>query len=58
MPDKNYNQISWNIWNHCADKLTEWEEQFIYDMLVPNRDYTDKQKEVILKINRKYIAQR
>jgi len=58
MAEKDYNQICQNIWLHYKDKLTEWEEQFIYDMLSQLYDYTEKQKETILRINRKYLAQR
>ena len=58
MTERNYNQISHNIWSHYHEKLNEWEEKFIWDMLSQVYDYTEKQKETILNINRKYLAQR
>jgi len=58
MPEIHYSNIAWTIHNHYGEKLTDWEANFIEDVTNQNYDFTDKQKEVILKLNRKYMVRR
>jgi len=54
----NYGNIAWTIYNHYSEKLTDWEAGFIEDITNQTYEFTDKQKEVILKLNRKYVVRR
>jgi hypothetical protein len=58
MKDINYNNIVYNIWNHYGDKLTEWETDFMDSIMNQNGRFSEKQKEVILKMNKKYVTHR
>lgn len=48
----NYRSIIDNIVN-SQDKLNDWEIEFISSVYQQNYEFTEKQKEIILKINRK-----
>lgn len=58
----NYKNIIENIVKLSQDKLNDWELEFISSVyewhILQERNLSDKQKEHIIKINRKYICQR
>lgn len=58
----NYKNIIENIVELSQDKLNDWELDFISSVyewhILQGRNLSDKQKEHIIKINRKYICQR
>ena len=58
----NYENIINNIVKLAQDKLNQWEFDFIvnvYDWHIQQGNgLSEKQKETIVKINRKYICQR
>ena len=62
MIEYNYKNIIQNIVNLSQDKLNDWEIDFISSVyewhVLKENNLSDKQKENILKINRKYICQR
>lgn len=55
----NYNSIIERIVKTSLDKLNDWELEFISSVyekaLLQNRNLSDKQKEIILKINHKIL---
>jgi len=57
--DKNYKSILERIVNISQDKLNDWELEFIsnvYDChVLQNRNLSEKQKEIILRINKKCL---
>lgn len=57
----NYKQILENIMTR-SDELNDWEVNFIasiHDWLIlQDKPLTDRQKETVIKINRKYICKR
>ena len=62
MVEYNYKNIIENIVKLSQDKLNDWELDFISSVyewhILQERNLSDKQKEHIIKINRKYICQR
>lgn len=58
----NYKNIVENIVKLSQDKLNDWESDFISSVyewhVLQERSLSDKQKEHIIKLNRKYICQR
>ncbi len=60
--DLNYKNIINNIVKLSQEQLNDWELDFIssvYDWhILQEKNLSDKQKEIIIKINRKYICQR
>lgn len=62
MTTLNYKNIVENIISHAQDKLSDWELEFIsnvYDWhVLKDRPLSEKQQEIVLKINRKYVAER
>lgn len=62
MKELDYQSIIKNIVNYSQEKLNDWEIDFIssvYDWhVLKSGKLSEKQKENIVKINRKYIAVR
>ena len=62
MVEYNYKNIIQNIVNLSQDKLNDWDLDFISSVyewhILKEMPLSDKQKEHIIKINRKYICQR
>lgn len=58
MTEYNYQAIVESLWKLYGDKMTDWENGFIDNMMSWKSDYTEKQKEIILDINRKYRVRR
>lgn len=58
----NYKNIIENIIKLSQEKLNDWELDFISSVyewhVLQERNLSDKQKEHIIKLNRKYICQR
>ena len=58
----NYKNIIENIIKLSQDKLNDWELDFISSVyewhVLQERNLSEKQKEHIIKLNRKYICQR
>jgi len=53
-----YRSIVERLWKLCGKKMTDWENGFVDNLIDWKGDYTENQKEVIIKLNRKYIATR
>jgi len=58
----NYGNIIQNIVDFSQESLSNWELEFIASVyewhITRKKNLSEKQKQIILKINRKYIAQR
>lgn len=54
----NYPSIIERIINQAQDKLNDWEIGFMSSVYQQTFPLTEKQKAIILKINRKYIVNR
>jgi hypothetical protein len=58
----NYKNIIENIVSLAQEKLNDWEMEFIANVfnwhILEKKNLGEKQKEIIVKINRKYISQR
>jgi len=58
MPEINYRSIVETLWTHYGDKMNDWETGFIDNLMSWTGNYSEAQKNNIIKLNRKYIAQR
>lgn len=58
MPEINYRSILETIWTHYGDKLNDWETNFVDNLMSWTGNYSEAQKENIIKLNRKYVAKR
>jgi len=54
----NYGSIVNSLWKLYGERMTDWESGFIDDMMNWKGEFTDRQKETILSINRKYRVKR
>ena len=58
MTEYNYLSIVESLWKLYGDKMTDWENGFIDNMMSWKGEFTERQKEIILDINRKYRVRR
>lgn len=53
-----FRNILQNIIDLKSDELNDWESDFVNSLFVQSWPLTDKQKDIILKLNRKYLVDR
>jgi hypothetical protein len=58
MPEINYRSILETIWLHYGNKLNDWETNFIDNLMSWTGNFSESQKENIIKLNRKYVVKR
>lgn len=58
MVNYNYRSIVERLIDHHSEKANDWESGFLDTCFNWEGDYTDPQKETILKLNRKYVVSR
>jgi len=57
MKELYYKSIVERLWTHGTDTLNEWVQSFPEDLMFKYKtnNYSEKQKETILKINNKFL---
>lgn len=58
MTEYNYQSIVNSLWRFFGDKMSDWENGFIDNLISWKGEFTERQKEIILNINRKYRVKR
>lgn len=53
-----YNRIVIRLFSCYGEKLNDWETEFVDNMMSWTGDFTEAQKETIIKMSRKYIAKK
>ena len=58
MTEINYKSIVERLYKYCGLKMNDWENGFIDNLMNWDGEFTDNQKAVIIKLNRKYVVRR
>lgn len=53
-----YKSILIRLWKYYGGNMNDWENEFVDNLVDYKYEFSDRQKEIILKLNRKYITKR